>query len=320
MGSYVKGFQTKGVMTVAKHFGLNSQETDRDFVNAIVPDARALFEVYHVPYKAAVAAGAAAFMCSYNLVNGSHACSSGQLLGRDLKTAMAYEGFVMSDWWAAHNTSAAQGLDMEMPGNAPPGKDGPFLSPDALEAAGLTQEPTTVIDDMDAYLGLHGGDGPTEGGAYYPPVATPRPTPTAAAARASASASGRVTKEEEEKKEEKKKKKNLRGNEEDEGRRARKLPLEAPTSEAGAAEIDAYLYDANATSAAHAELALRIATQSVTLLKNDGGCSRSRCRPRPPRLRLRLRRTPTTTTTTPCAAHRRARRRAWRRTTSTPCS
>ena len=124
VGPYVEGFQSQGVMAVAKHFGLNNQETDRDDVNAIVPDARALSEVYHVPFRAAVDAGVAAFMCSYNLVNGTHACSSESLLGSDLKATMGYGGFVMSDWWATHDTSAAQGLDMEMPGNAPPGKDG----------------------------------------------------------------------------------------------------------------------------------------------------------------------------------------------------
>ena len=133
--AYVKGFQDKGVMTVMKHFGLNNQETNRNTYSADIPDARALFEVYYPAYQAASKAGCAAAMCGYNLVNGTHACSSGQLLGADLKDTMGFGGFVMSDWWATHDTSAAQGLDMDMPGNFGEGPGDPsYFSSQALSA------------------------------------------------------------------------------------------------------------------------------------------------------------------------------------------
>ena len=113
---YVAGFRAEGVLTVMKHFALNNQETLRDWTNAIV-DARTRFEVYYEPFRACVEAGAAAAMCSYNVVNGEHACANAELLERDLKGAMGFRGWVMSDWGAAHSNSAAAGLDQIMPGS-----------------------------------------------------------------------------------------------------------------------------------------------------------------------------------------------------------
>ena len=43
--------------------------------------------------------------CAYNAVNGTHACGSRDLLARDLRERMGFEGWVMSDWRAAHNAS-----------------------------------------------------------------------------------------------------------------------------------------------------------------------------------------------------------------------
>jgi len=114
---YVTGYQSKGVLAVMKHFALNNQETNRQTVNSIVPDARTLFELYYPPFQACVDAGVAAAMCSYNRVNGTYACENSQLLAQDLKTTMGFEGWVMSDWGATHSTSAVQGLDQDMPGS-----------------------------------------------------------------------------------------------------------------------------------------------------------------------------------------------------------
>ena len=55
-------------------------------------DARTLHEVYYPPFAAAVAAGAASVMCSYNRVRSSaqpaglyeHACGNAQVLQTDL--------------------------------------------------------------------------------------------------------------------------------------------------------------------------------------------------------------------------------------------
>jgi beta-glucosidase len=107
-----------GVMASVKHFVLNNQETNRFSVSSNV-DARTLWEIYYVPFEAAVKAGVASVMCSYNRVNGSHACADEQILLRDLKGTMGFSGWVMSDWGATHSFSASAGLDQEMPGCAP---------------------------------------------------------------------------------------------------------------------------------------------------------------------------------------------------------
>ena len=141
--SYVRGVQSKGVAAVAKHFALNSQETNRNTQSSDASD-RTLWEVYYPPFEAAVEAGAAAVMCSYNLINGTHACGSTKLLQHDLKAKMRFGGFVVSDWWATHAASAARGgVDQEMPGTHV-GTGGNFFTAANVGASGST------LDDMAA--------------------------------------------------------------------------------------------------------------------------------------------------------------------------
>lgn len=42
-------------------------------------------------------------MCSYNMVNGVHACES-EIMKNDLKGKMGFKGWVMSDWWSVTET------------------------------------------------------------------------------------------------------------------------------------------------------------------------------------------------------------------------
>ena len=125
----VAGTQSEGVACSVKHFALNSQETNRNTQAVDMADLRPLWEVYYTPFAAAVEAGVASVMCSYNRVRTAaqpegayeHACGNAQLLQRDLKGAMGFEGWVMSDWWAIHDSAAsAHGVDQEMPGDQKP--------------------------------------------------------------------------------------------------------------------------------------------------------------------------------------------------------
>ena len=138
-GAYVRGVQGEGVAAVVKHFVLNGQETRRHSQSSIV-DPRTLWEVYYPPFVAAMEAGVASVMCSYNKVGGSYACGNDQILLRDLKQQMGFEGWVMSDWWAVHSTEAAKGgVDQEMPGTAglSSGENGaPFFGMKRLQNAG----------------------------------------------------------------------------------------------------------------------------------------------------------------------------------------
>ena len=56
-----------------------------------------------------------AVMCSYNKVNGIHACEHPFLLTQVLRNEWRWPGYVMTDWGAAHSTAAAAnaGLDQE---------------------------------------------------------------------------------------------------------------------------------------------------------------------------------------------------------------
>jgi len=116
--AYVRGVQNEGIIACLKHYAYNEQETNRNFANALV-DERTMWEIYYPPFEAGVEAGAGSVMCSYNRVNGTHACSNPELLARDLKKRMGFRGFVMSDWWALHSppaSSVLHGFDQEMPG------------------------------------------------------------------------------------------------------------------------------------------------------------------------------------------------------------
>jgi beta-glucosidase len=131
----VKGFQGKGlgntdaVMACAKHFAAyGAAVAGRDY-NSVDMSLRQLWEVYLPPFKAAVDAGAATFMNSFNDLNGIPATGNAYLQREVLKGKWKYKGFVVSDWgsvgeminhgFVKDNKEAAQsaanaGSDMDM--------------------------------------------------------------------------------------------------------------------------------------------------------------------------------------------------------------
>ncbi|KXS19029.1 glycoside hydrolase family 3 protein [Gonapodya prolifera JEL478] len=109
---HIRGTQSKGVMSVAKHYILNEQEHNRFTANSVI-SPRAFHEVYLRPFKAVVEAGVGAIMCSYNPVNGVSSCENPTTLGI-LKNDLGFKGFVMSDYGAAKNGSAAANAGMDM--------------------------------------------------------------------------------------------------------------------------------------------------------------------------------------------------------------
>ncbi len=116
----VRGEQGQGVMSMAKHF----VAYDSDSYNIFV-DEQTLHEVYVAPFDAAVKAGAASIMCSYNKINGAFACGNPDTLKTILRDEVGFKGFVTSDWGGVHNVDFINaGLTMEMPGEVP--DDSPF--------------------------------------------------------------------------------------------------------------------------------------------------------------------------------------------------
>ena len=135
----VHGFQGKGlgnldaIMACAKHFAAyGAAIAGRDY-NSVDMSDRQLWETYLPPFKAAVDAGAATFMNSFNDLNGIPATGNSYLQRNILKGKWNYQGFVVSDWgsisemvahgFAKDNKDAARlamlaGSDMDMEGHA----------------------------------------------------------------------------------------------------------------------------------------------------------------------------------------------------------
>jgi beta-glucosidase len=116
---YIKGVQSQGVMATVKHFALNNQEFNRHHVSSDA-DERTMYEIYFPAFKAAVDAGVASVMSSYNLVNNVHAAENKWLLTDVLRNEWGFQGFVMSDWTSTYSTLGCvrSGLDLEMPRGA----------------------------------------------------------------------------------------------------------------------------------------------------------------------------------------------------------
>jgi beta-glucosidase len=100
----VKGFQgnglgdLNGVMACAKHFAAyGAAIAGRDY-NGVDMSKRELWEVYMPPFKAALDAGAATFMNSFNTLNGTPATGNSYLQRDILKGKWGFKGFVVSDW------------------------------------------------------------------------------------------------------------------------------------------------------------------------------------------------------------------------------
>ncbi len=115
--NYIQAMQSKGVGSCLKHFAVNSQETRRMTVNAIV-DERALREIYLYAFEQAVkGAQPYCIMNAYNKLNGQSCAQNKRLLTDILRTEWGFTGLVMSDWGATYNVAEAleAGMDLEMP-------------------------------------------------------------------------------------------------------------------------------------------------------------------------------------------------------------
>lgn len=134
---YIQGVQENGVAACVKHYALNNQEQWRGHIDVQVSD-RALYEIYLPAFQAAVQRGKVwSIMGAYNKVRGTHATHHKLLNNEILKGEWGFDGCVITDWGAAHDTyeAAMYGMDIEM---------GSYTN-------GLTSESTFSYDDY--YLG-----------------------------------------------------------------------------------------------------------------------------------------------------------------------
>jgi beta-glucosidase len=100
----VRGFQGKNlaaantIATCIKHFAAyGASESGREY-NTVDMSERRLRETYLPPYRAAVEAGAATFMSSFNEFDGTPATGNEFLLDKILRKEWGFKGLVMSDW------------------------------------------------------------------------------------------------------------------------------------------------------------------------------------------------------------------------------
>jgi beta-glucosidase len=115
VGAQIKGIQANHVVSTLKHFALNDQESGRTTVNVRIDDAAARTSDLLALQFAYEDGNPGAVMCSYNRVNGVHACENAYLLNGVLKGDWGFPGWVMSDWGAVHSTipAANAGLDQQ---------------------------------------------------------------------------------------------------------------------------------------------------------------------------------------------------------------
>ena len=100
----VRGFQgtklggLESVMATAKHFAAYGAATAGRDYNAVDMSEHLLHETYLPPFEAALDAGVATFMNSFNTLNGIPATGNAMLQRDILKGRWGFTGFVVSDW------------------------------------------------------------------------------------------------------------------------------------------------------------------------------------------------------------------------------
>ena len=112
---YVQGLQSNGVAACVKHYAMNNDEENRSEDNIIISD-RAMREIYLPAFEAAVKEGHAwGIMGAYNLYKNQHSSHNDILINKILKGEWGFDGVVVSDWGATHDTDEAvkNGLDLE---------------------------------------------------------------------------------------------------------------------------------------------------------------------------------------------------------------
>ncbi|MFE6780132.1 glycoside hydrolase family 3 N-terminal domain-containing protein [Streptomyces sp. NPDC057702] len=178
------------IAACAKHFvAYGGAEGGRDYNTVDVSEAR-LRNLYLPPFKAAVTAGVATVMASFNTINGVPAHGNAHTLTEVLKDAWDFPGFVVSDYtgvqemithgFAAGPAEAARlaltaGVDMEMVGTTVRDHGAKLLADGAISRERLDDAVARVLR-VKFQLGLFANPYVDEG------AAVTEPTPAARAA------------------------------------------------------------------------------------------------------------------------------------------
>lgn len=119
--AYTLGVQSQGVGVSAKHFAVNSQESDRTLVDERLSQ-RALRELYLKGFEMMVRrSNPWTLMSSYNKINGTYAQGNKDLLTTITRNEWGFNGIVMTDWIGKRadlptEQEVSAGNDLMMPG------------------------------------------------------------------------------------------------------------------------------------------------------------------------------------------------------------
>lgn len=142
----IKGIQESDVAACVKHFAMNNQETMRLWVDVKVEE-RAVRELYLPAFKAAVEAGTLSLMGAYNRYKGFHCCHNKELLDDILRTEWGYQGTVISDWGAVHDTALAANCSLDIEMSVTDNFDEYFMADPLYEAVQNGTIKESVVDE-----------------------------------------------------------------------------------------------------------------------------------------------------------------------------
>lgn len=171
---YIQGVQLWDVAACVKHFAANNQETERLWVEVEI-DETVLREIY-LPafYDAVKKGGAYTIMGAYNKLYGEHCCQSDFLLRKILREEWGYDGVVISDWGAVHDTKKAAESELDIEMSVTYDFDDYFMANPLKKKIEAGEIKESVIDQkvlriLMLMIRLHMLDGNRKSGAYNTP-------------------------------------------------------------------------------------------------------------------------------------------------------
>ena len=117
----VKGIQSQGIASSAKHFACNNKESNRIYSDSRLSE-RALREIYLKGFEICVKeADPYTVMTGYNIINGRRCCESYEQLELILRGEWGFKGMVTSDWGVpcTQPDCVRAGNDIRMPAGFP---------------------------------------------------------------------------------------------------------------------------------------------------------------------------------------------------------
>ncbi|WP_099469705.1 beta-glucosidase [Konateibacter massiliensis] len=181
---FVEGVQSCDVAACVKHFALNNQETNRLIVDVEIEE-KALRDIY-LPafYDTLIKAKSHSVMGAYNKIRGEHCCQSKYLLEDILRKEWGYDGVVISDWGAVHDTELAANSQLDIEMSVTYDFDQYFMAEplrEKIEKGEIAEEQVDekVINILVLMMRLHMLGGERKAGAYNTPIHRQRALETA---------------------------------------------------------------------------------------------------------------------------------------------